>query len=97
MIYIKFGPGTKIILQGHAEAAPKGEDIICAGVSTLYYTFYAACDAREVIMGNVRMLEADSGYKNRAVFDAVKKGLGILASKNPKHVKILKYDKGTSV
>lgn len=97
MIYIKFGPGTKIIFQGHAEAAPKGEDIVCAGVSTLYYTFYAACEARETVMGNVRMLEADSGYKNRAVFEAVKTGLEILAAKYPKHVKILKIDKGASV
>lgn len=90
MIYIKFGPGTKIIFQGHAGYAQRGEDIVCAGVSTLYYTFLASTDARETVMGNIRMLEAECDYKTRAVYNAVCTGLLLLEKKYPEHVKILK-------
>lgn len=89
MIYIKFGPGTKIIFQGHAGQAERGQDIVCAGVSTLYYTFYAACEAKETVMGNVKLLEAEPVYKNRVAFKAVKTGLEILAGKYPEYIKVL--------
>ena len=29
---------NQITIEGHAEAAPKGEDIVCAAVSVLYHT-----------------------------------------------------------
>lgn len=93
MIYIKFGPGTKIIFQGHAGQAPRGQDIVCAGVSTLYYTFYAASEAKETIMSNIRILEAEPVHKNRAAFRTVKTGLEILAAKYPDHIKILDKEK----
>ena len=92
MIYIKFGPGTKITFQGHAGQAPIGEDIVCAGVSTLYFTFYAACEAKETVMDNIRLLEAEPIYKNRVAFNTVKTGLEILAARNPGYVKILNND-----
>ena len=34
-------------VRGHAGYAPKGEDIVCAGVSTLWGTLLAALDAEE--------------------------------------------------
>ena len=89
MIYIKFGPGAKIIFQGHAEYAENGKDIVCAGVSTLYMTFLASTNAKETVMGNVRMLEADPVYKNRRIHEAVCTGLVILSKNYPKNVKIL--------
>ena len=93
MIYIKFGPGTKIIFQGHAGQAERGHDIVCAGVSTLYYTFYASTEAKETVMGNIKLLEADPVYKNRVAFKTVKTGLEILAAKYPEYIKILDNEK----
>lgn len=95
MIYIKFGPGTKIIFQGHAGYAPKGQDIVCAGVSTLYMTFQASTEAKETVMGNIRMLEAEPVYKNRVTFRAIKTGLEILATKHSEYIKILDKEKHT--
>lgn len=89
MIYIKFGPGTKIIFQGHAGYAHRGQDIVCAGVSTLYTTFQASTEAKEIVMGNIRMLEAEPVYKNRRIYEAICIGLDILSRKYPEHVKIL--------
>ena len=89
MIYIKFGPGTKIIFQGHAGHAPRGEDIVCAGVSTLYMTFQASTGAKETVMGNIRLLEAEPVYKNRRIHEAVRIGLEVLARKYPENVRIL--------
>ena len=41
-------------IHGHAEFAEKGKDIVCAGISTLFYTLY------EVLLSNMNMLEEDS-------------------------------------
>ena len=41
-------------VKGHANSAPKGEDIICAGISALFYTLY------EVLEQNKVMLEKNS-------------------------------------
>ena len=89
MIYIKLGPGTKIIFQGHAGYAPRGEDIVCAGVSALYMTFQASTGAKETVMGNIRLLEAEPVYKNRRIHEAVCIGLEVLARKYPENVRIL--------
>lgn len=93
MIYIKFGPGTKIVFQGHAGQAERGHDIVCAGVSTLYYTFYASTEAKETVMGNIKLLEAEPVYNNRRAFETVKTGLEILAAKYPEYITILDHEK----
>ena len=93
MIYIKFGPGTKIIFQGHAGQAERGLDIVCAGVSTLYFTFYASTEAKETVMGDIRLLEAEPVYKNRVAYNTVKTGLEVLASKYPEYINILDREK----
>ena len=39
MIDIKFNPNTyELDITGHAEHGEKGEDIVCAAISTLFYT-----------------------------------------------------------
>lgn len=39
MINITFKPNTmELIIKGHAEHGKKGKDIVCAAVSTLFYT-----------------------------------------------------------
>ena len=41
-------------ITGHAEFEEKGKDIVCAGISTLFYTLY------EVLLSNMNMLEENS-------------------------------------
>lgn len=44
MIHIRVrrqGDGMSLLAVGHAEQAPRGQDIICAGVSALLYGFVA--------------------------------------------------------
>ena len=37
MIYVKYNPDeVRLQVRGHAEQAPIGQDIVCAGVSALY-------------------------------------------------------------
>ena len=43
MIEIKFKPDTFTVdISGHAEHGKKGEDIVCAAISTLFYTLAQA-------------------------------------------------------
>lgn len=38
MIDIRYLPGKKVTIKGHAGYAEKGKDIVCAAISTLYCT-----------------------------------------------------------
>ena len=38
----------KIVIEGHANAGPEGNDLVCAGVSTLALTLQAALDVNEI-------------------------------------------------
>lgn len=38
MIDIRFEPGKKVSIKGHAGYADRGHDIVCAAISTLYCT-----------------------------------------------------------
>jgi hypothetical protein len=43
MIVIQYAPDrTKVLVQGHANYRPLGQDIVCAGVSALFYTLEAS-------------------------------------------------------
>lgn len=88
MIVIKI-TACKLAVKGHAGYAPIGQDIICAGVSTLYGTYRYSTNAKESLDGEWRILEAEPTYRNRAVCDAVRIGCEMLAEQYPKHVKIL--------
>ena len=41
-------------IKGHADFGEKGKDVVCAGISTLFYTLY------EVLYSNMNMLQKDS-------------------------------------
>ena len=51
MINITFNPKTlELSLTGHAEHGNKGEDIVCAAVSTLFYTLgQALIESKEML------------------------------------------------
>ena len=51
MINITFKPKTlELLLEGHAEYSEKGEDIVCAAISTLFYTLgQALIDSEEML------------------------------------------------
>lgn len=49
----------KLTVSGHASFAKKGEDIVCAGVSSLTYTLL---NATEAVVGIHPMCEVDSGF-----------------------------------
>ena len=69
MIKIKFTPETlKLEVTGHANHGKKGEDIVCAAISTLFYTL------GEVLNCSRDMLEEEPIFKDS-------KGKGILSCK----------------
>lgn len=51
MININFNPNTlELEINGHAEQGKKGEDIVCAAISTLFYTLgQALMDSEEML------------------------------------------------
>ena len=71
-------------LTGHAGYAPIGQDIVCAGVSTLVYTLINSCCC-EITGDSVRVKD------NRAVFDAVILGLDMISKKFPKNLHLVPY------
>ena len=41
MIEINFNPRAHaLLISGHANAAPEGQDVVCAGISTLVHTLH---------------------------------------------------------
>lgn len=67
MIKIKFTPETlKLEVTGHAKHGKKGEDIVCAAISTLFYTL------GEVLHSSLDMLEGEPEFKDS-------KGKGIIS------------------
>ncbi|MBQ4602771.1 MAG: ribosomal-processing cysteine protease Prp [Clostridia bacterium] len=73
-----------LTLCGHAEYAPKGKDIVCAGVSTLVYTLINGCRC-EITGETVRVKD------DRRVYDAVLTGLKMISEKFPKNLRVVPY------
>lgn len=88
---------------GHAGAAPKGQDLVCAGVSTLAQTLARAverlyyqgmlrrCPRVELYEGNAEIIaQPKPGYRSEAamVFWTVQNGIAELAAGFPGNVKL---------
>ena len=59
MINITFRPETlELEIKGHANHGKKGEDIVCAAISTLFYTL------GEVLNQSAEMLECEPIFKD---------------------------------
>ena len=91
----------QITIEGHAQSAPKGEDLVCAGVSTIFHTLTAnAMGWKELgYLRDLQIQENDgsariawipySPWKNilDAIADGVCKGFEILARDYPEYVR----------
>ena len=59
MITVKFNPKTYTLdVTGHAEHGKKGEDIVCAAISTLFYTL------AESLYASKHMLAEDMAFSD---------------------------------
>ncbi len=61
MINIEFKPKTFTLdVTGHAEHGKKGEDIVCAAISTLFYTLSETlCNSKEMLSEDIVFCDED--------------------------------------
>lgn len=84
-----YASGCKIAIKGHAGYAPIGQDIVCAGVSTLYGTYLYSVNAEETTEGEWKVLKAEPVGKNRYIFNAIRTGFEMLSEHFPDHVRLV--------
>lgn len=83
---------NRVTIEGHADFAPRGEDIVCAAVSALVYALIAALEEKQQIRemvirpGYVTVAAKDASCK--AEFAMLYGGLGQLAARYPQCVKV---------
>lgn len=84
-----------MILQasGHAEYAPKGQDIVCAAVSALMQTLAYSVDGGTVTRSqddcNTLTVQAEQSFDNMAKFELVTDGLMLLAKQYPENMRFV--------
>ena len=83
--------GQDLILQasGHAEYAPKGQDIVCAAVSVLMLSLAYSVDSGSAVQDGegVLTVKAVQSCDNSAKFELVTDGLQLLAEQYPTNVR----------
>ena len=86
-----------IIIKGHANFAPIGQDIVCAGVSTLVQTLIQSieeltADEIEYVMspGTVDIKFGNLSEQSKLLIDSFFVGLRLIADEYPENVAILK-------
>lgn len=63
MITVKFNPKTYTLdVTGHAEHGKKGEDIVCAAISTLFYTLAESLYASKHMLAEDMAFSDEDGY-----------------------------------
>lgn len=90
MIRVEYNPiWTQLRLHGHAQYAPEGQDIVCAGVSALYETLMGHPRVQEASMDGWSILAADEDARAemRPMFDMIARGLERIAEQYPAHVR----------
>lgn len=89
----------RISVTGHAGYAPRGQDIVCAGASTLYYTLRAALEAEaEAGRGSITerdgeidfAAEAEGQERARLIMDTVWQGYELMAGQYGTYIKAVK-------
>lgn len=84
MIRVAF-TDKRVTVQGHADYAEKGKDVVCAAVSALVYALIATLEET----GNIRETVVRSGYATVAAkeqdraFDVVRGGISQIAARYP--------------
>lgn len=80
----------RVTVQGHANYAPRGEDIVCAAVSALVYALIGALEED----GLIRELVVRPGFvtvaakKEDKAFAVVRCGIGQIAARYPQCVSV---------
>ena len=90
--YNEMGDMMFLRAEGHAKFAPKGQDIVCAAVSTLMQTLAYSLDSGTVTCADDRKLmvvQAKQGTDSLAKFELVTDGLILLADAYPEHVRYI--------
>lgn len=90
--YNEMGDMMFLRAEGHAEFAPKGQDIICAAVSALMQTLAYSLDSGTVTCAddrNLMVVQAKQGTDSLAKFELVTDGLILLADAYPEHVRYI--------
>ncbi len=90
--YNEMGDMMFLRAEGHAEFAPKGQDIVCAAVSALMQTLAYSLDSGTVTCAddrNLMVVQAKQGTDSLAKFELVTDGLILLADAYPEHVRYL--------
>ena len=109
MIQITWYPEYRqLTIEGHAEAAPKGEDIVCASVSAIWHTLAAnaMCWKDHGYLMDLRMQEIEgycqlsfvprAKWKNllATIAGAIVLGLEDLARRYPEHIEFRRLGQG---
>ena len=90
--YNEMGDMMFLRAEGHAEFAPKGQDIVCAAVSALMQTLAYSLDSGIVTCAddrNLMVVQAKQGTDSLAKFELVTDGLILLADAYPEHVRYI--------
>lgn len=90
--YNEMGNMMFLRAEGHAEFAPKGQDIVCAAVSALMQTLAYSLDSGTVTCAddrNLMVVQAKQGTDSLAKFELVTDGLILLADAYPEHVQYI--------
>lgn len=90
--YNEMGDMMFLRAEGHAEFAPKGQDIVCAAVSALMQTLAYSLDSGTVTCAddrNLMVVQAKQGTDSLAKFELVTDGLIPLADAYPEHVRYI--------
>lgn len=85
-----------IKMSGHANYAKEGQDIVCAGVSTLVQTLIASIEnltkdkiEYDISPGRVDIKYGDLSEKSRALVDSFFIGVSMIADGYPENVRIV--------
>lgn len=90
--YNEMGDMMFLRAEGHAEFAPKGQDIVCAAVSALMQTLAYSLDSGTVTCAddrNLMVVQAKQGTDSLAKFELVTDGLILLADAYPEYVRYI--------
>ena len=90
--YNEMGGMMFLRAEGHAEFAPKGQDIVCAAVSALMQTLAYSLDSGTVTCAddrNLMVVQAKQCTVSLAKFELVTDGLILLADAYPEHVRYI--------
>lgn len=93
IIYDKKGKDMSLQASGHAGYAPKGQDIVCAAVSTLMQSLAYSVDSGTVTCDpggdNILRVQASWSLDTLAKFELVMDGLMLLAQQYPANVRFV--------